>query len=60
VQFLSSLFAVVDPKKAQDLVKQLRYSLFPEEKFDDIIYIKKAKGMFDKLRSVDFKINLQR
>ena len=48
VDFMSSIFAVVDPAAAQKAVKQLRSAMYPEEKNDDANYIKKAKELMKK------------
>lgn len=52
--FLSALFSVVDPKEANKLMKDYRVSLFPEEKYDDIAYLKAVKEQFVKLRKMKF------
>lgn len=52
---MSAIFAVVDPKSAPEAVKKFRGILFPEESFDDIKYLQKAKKMFEKLRKLDLR-----
>jgi hypothetical protein len=56
VQFLSAIFAVVDPKGAEKAVKQYRGLLFPEEELYDLEYSKKAQETLEKLRKVDLRV----
>ena len=46
----------MDPSKADQLLKQYRGILFPEEKYDDLKYMKKAQDMFKKLRTINWDI----
>lgn len=55
-QFLSAIFAVVDPKQADKLLRQYRGVAFPEERYDDIKYIKKAQELFENLRSKEIRV----
>ena len=55
-ELLQPIFSVVDPSKADKLLKQYRAVLFPEERYDDLKFMKKAKGIFDKLRNIVMKI----
>lgn len=52
-EFLKPLFAVTDPAKAGDLVRQYRGYIFPEDRFDDLKYYKAAAKMFDKMRKIN-------
>jgi len=54
--FLTAIMAVVAPEKADKAVKQLKACFFPESKWDDILYLKKAKEMFEKIRGYDIRI----
>lgn len=53
---LAASLAVVAPENASKAVKQLRGLVFPEEGYDDLIYLKKAKDSFEKLRKYKLKI----
>jgi len=46
----------VDPEQANKIIRQYRGVVFPEEKYDDIKYIKKAQEMFKMLRSKEMRI----
>ena len=48
---MQPLFAVADPSKAGELMKKYRFIIFPEDKFDDISYHKKAEAMFEKFKA---------
>lgn len=54
--FISASLVVVDPKSAEKAVNQLRSVMFPEEKLDNLNYMKKAKDVFEKLRNIDMRI----
>jgi len=53
---MQPLFALADPEKAGDLMKQYRFMVFPEDKFDDVKYYKKAEKIFNKMRSFDMRV----
>ena len=53
IQFMSGIFAVVDPKGAEKAVKQYRGLLFPEEELNDAEYLKKAQRVLEKMRNVN-------
>jgi len=55
-QFMSASMAVVAPEKAEKAIKHLQACFFPEKKFDDLLYLKKTKQMFEKLRNVDIRV----
>jgi hypothetical protein len=46
----------VDPSKADKLLKQYQGVLFPEERWDDLKYMKRAQKLFEKLRHMVIKI----
>jgi len=46
----------VDPKHLDKAAKQLRSLMFPEEKYDEFEYIKKAKEIFDKFKGINLRI----
>ena len=56
-QFLISTLTVIDPKVADKAVRQLRSIMFPEEKYDELSYIKKAQKVLEKLRKVNLRVN---
>jgi len=58
-EYLSPLFAVVDPMKAGELMKNYRRSVFPEDRFDDLKYYKQAKSVFEKMRGMTLKAFVQ-
>jgi len=51
-EFLQPLFAVVDPQKAADLMKQYRACIFPEYQYSDAVYYKKALKTFENMRKI--------
>lgn len=55
--FIKAVLVVIDPKSASKAVNQLRSMMFPEEKYDELSYMKKAQEMFEKLRKVNLRIN---
>ena len=55
-EFLKPLFAVTDPKKAGELLKQFKHSIFPEDRFDDLKYHRMASKMFERMRNVNMFI----
>ena len=54
IRFLSPMFAVVSPEKADSVVRQLRGLIFPEDRYDSLRYVKKAKDMFERMRKYNF------
>jgi len=56
IKLIQPIFSVVDPEQASKLLKSYRSLIFPEHKFDDLRYLKKAKDMFDKMRGMNFFI----
>jgi len=56
IQFLGSIFAVVDPAGAKKAVSQFRGVVFPEDKNDDLDYIKKSRELMKKIAHVNFTI----
>jgi len=55
-EFVAASLAVVDPKHLDKAAKQLRSLMFPEEKYDEFEYIKKAKEIFDKFKHINLRI----
>ena len=58
IQALMPLFSVVDPKKIDRLVRNYHGVVYPEHKYDEFAYMKRAKTMFDKLRKMEFRIKV--
>jgi hypothetical protein len=56
LELVKPIFNVVDPSKANELIKQYKSLLFPEMRYDDLKYLKKSKDMFAKLRGRTFSI----
>ena len=54
-EYLQPLFALADPEKAGDLVKQYKFAIFPEDRYDDVKYHKKAAAIFKKMREIDLR-----
>ena len=50
------LFDVVSPDKISQLYSKYKAVLFPEEKYDELAYLKKTKKFFDKIRGVEFRV----
>jgi len=57
-EYLQPLFALADPEKAGDLIKQYKFSIFPEDKYDDVRYHKKAAEYFERMRNTNLRIHL--
>lgn len=55
---MKPLFAVADPEKAGDLCKKYRFAVFPEDKFDDLKYQKKAAAIFEKYHKVEMTAHI--
>ena len=55
ITYLAHSLAVVDPKNLDKAGKQFRGLLFPEEGYDDIKYLKKAKEVFDKVKNMNLR-----
>jgi hypothetical protein len=53
---LAPIFSVVDPSKADKLLRQYRGIIFPEERYDDLKFMKKSMNIFKKLRNVVLKV----
>ena len=56
IRYLSPLFAVVSPEKANDIARQLRSLVYPEDRYDALRYVNKAKAMFEKMRNIDIRV----
>ena len=57
-EFMQPLFAVTDPEKAGELLKKYRGVIFPEHKYDDMKYYKRASNYFEKMRDVDLTASI--
>jgi hypothetical protein len=55
-ELLQPIFSVVDPSKADTLLRQYRGILYPEDRWDDLKYMKKAQDIFTKLRHVRLSV----
>jgi len=53
--YLAHLLSVVDPDNRDKVRQQFRGLLFPEEGYDDLKYLKKAKAVFEKLKNVNLR-----
>lgn len=56
MEFITPLFSVVNPEKVQDLVRQYKGAIYPEHRFDDLLYVKKAKEQFERLSKINMTI----
>jgi hypothetical protein len=53
---MSAIFPVVATEHAEKAVKQFRGIVFPEEAINDVMYVKKAKEMMQRLINVDVRV----
>ena len=56
VQFMTALFPVVNPDKAQEAVKKFKGIVYPDTALDDAVYLKKAKEHMRKLMNTEIRI----
>ena len=56
IKATAAFFHVVGPENFDRLFRQYKGLIFPEEKYDEIKYIQKARRIFEKLKNVDFRI----
>ena len=56
MKVVEAMFHVVAPDKANQLLRTYRGYVFPEEKFDDLKQIKRAREIFKKLRTMNFYV----
>lgn len=54
--FTSSILPAVGPDQVKKVADKLRGVMFPEEKYDDLAYMKKAKEVFEKLKNVNLRV----
>jgi dTDP-D-glucose 4,6-dehydratase len=52
VDFTAALLSVVDPKKADKAIKNLREVMFPEDKYHDLRYFKDSMKLFSKTKDL--------
>lgn len=52
ITVMQALFSMVAPEKSSQLFRQFKGVVFPEEKYDEYEYIRKAKKYFDRIRNV--------
>ncbi|RLI55298.1 MAG: hypothetical protein DRP09_10250 [Candidatus Thorarchaeota archaeon] len=55
-KFISPLIPVAGPDEVQSLQRKLRSLLFPEDKYDDLAHVRKAKEMFERLKGVNLNV----
>lgn len=55
-KLLEALIGVAAPEKLDKLYKQYKGLLFPEEKYDELAYLRKVRGMMEKLRGVTISV----
>lgn len=53
IKLSECFFHVVGPDKFNEAFRNYRGLIFPEERYDQIAYIKKARRMFEKLRDIN-------
>jgi len=53
---MTAVFAVVDPEKSDKAVKQLRSLIFPEEKYDELKYLKMARDTFKRMQKINLNV----
>lgn len=56
IRFISPMLAVVSPEKSDSIVRQFRGLVFPEERYDQLRYVKKAKEVFNKMRKYNISV----
>lgn len=56
IEFAKPIFSVVSPEKADSLLKEFKKLLYPETKYTDLLYLKSARKMFEKIREVPMYI----
>ena len=56
LRLTEAYFPFTDPAKASQLLRSYRVLLFPEDKYDDIKYIQKARRMFEKLGKMEITV----
>lgn len=56
IQYMSPLFSIAGPDDVSRLMSLYKNCVFPDGKFNDAMYLKKAREFMTKMRSVDFKI----
>ena len=56
IMYVQPLFAAADPKKVDQLLKQYRALVYPEERLNDLLYIQKARKFMEKMRGISFTI----
>jgi hypothetical protein len=55
-RYIESLLPVADPKELSKVVRNYRGYLFPEDRTNDLFYIKKARDVFKNIKGVSFTI----
>ena len=55
-KLLEALIGVAAPENVDKLYKQYKGTLFPEEKYDELAYLRKVRGMMEKLRGVTVSV----
>ena len=51
-KLIEVLIGVAAPENVNKLYRQFKGVLFPEEKYDELAYLRKVRGMMEKLRGV--------
>jgi hypothetical protein len=55
-KLIEALIGVAAPENVDKLYKQYKGVLFPEEKYDELAYLRKVRGMMEKLRGVTLRV----
>lgn len=55
-KMMEAALGVADGDKVNELFKKYRGVVFPEEKYDDLKYIKKARRIFKQLQGKEFYV----
>lgn len=55
-KLLEAAIGAAAPEKVQQLFRQYKGILFPEEKYDELAYLRKVRGMMEKLRGVTIDV----
>jgi hypothetical protein len=51
--YLAAVAPLVGAESASKLIRSIRTVMFPDERMNDIAYLKKSKELFEKLRNVN-------
>jgi len=56
IRYLAPIISLVGPEQRQSIMDRFRGVIFPEDHYDSLTYVKKAKEVFEKLKYVKLSI----